>query len=314
MVIHTHPSSDEAVIELDRVVAALRKVRGRADTRRTGASPPPELPSRAGLAQVVEGVRTALFPAHFGTHGASDDAGVDAAVAGALDEALRILRDQVRRAFGLPAGHGGAPDGDPAFAAAQVVRAFAQQLARVADLLDADVRAAYEGEPTARSLAENLFGLPGVVAVIHHRIAHELHALDVPLIARTIAELARSATGIDIHPGATIGEGFFIDHGTGVVIGETAIIGSHVRVHQGVTLAAFRQSPDDIGTGAGEPRAPVVEDDVVLHAGATIVGRVTVGRGSTIGGNVWLARSVPPGSRVTQALARTETFLDGGGI
>jgi serine O-acetyltransferase len=149
---------------------------------------------------------------------------------------------------------------------------------------------------------EVLLCYPGVLAVIHHRIAHKLYALGVPLVARIISEAAHSSTGIDIHPGAQIGAGFFIDHGTGVVIGETAVIGERVRLYQAVTLGAKRFPADEAGTlQKGLPRHPVVEDDVVIYAGATILGRVTIGRGSTIGGNVWLTRSVPPGSQVTQA-------------
>jgi serine O-acetyltransferase len=143
---------------------------------------------------------------------------------------------------------------------------------------------------------------PGTQAIIHYRIAHVLHDLGLPLIARIITELAHSATGIDIHPGAVIGESFFIDHGTGVVIGETAIIGKHVRIYQAVTLGAKRFPTDENGNPLkGNARHPIVEDDVVIYAGATILGRITIGRGSAIGGNVWLTRSVPAGSNITQA-------------
>jgi serine O-acetyltransferase len=141
-----------------------------------------------------------------------------------------------------------------------------------------------------------------VRAAINHRIAHRLYALGVPLIARVIAELAHAETGIDIHPGATIGEGFFIDHGTGVVIGETAVLGRSVRLDQNVTLGAKRfHAGEDGHPEKGLPRHPIVEDDVVIYAGATVLGRVTIGRGSVIGGNVWLTRSVPSHSHVTQA-------------
>ena len=160
-----------------------------------------------------------------------------------------------------------------------------------------------------------LLSFPGIRAVIHHRIAHELYRLGAPIIARIIAELAHSATGIDIHPGAQIAGNFFIDHGTGVVVGETAVIGERVRLYQAVTLGAKRLPAD--GQGAlikGEPRHPVVEDDVVIYAGATVLGRVTVGRGSVIGGNVWLTRSVAPGSRIVQAQADKEVFENGAGI
>jgi serine O-acetyltransferase len=154
-------------------------------------------------------------------------------------------------------------------------------------------------------------------AIIQYRLAHTLHQLGVPLIARLISEIAHSTTGIDIHPGAEIGRGFFIDHGTGVVIGATAVIGENVRLYQAVTLGAKRFPTDPSGSLVkGEARHPVIEDNVVIYAGATILGRITVGRDSTIGGNVWLTQSVPPGSNITQARMRhdgndVQPVLDG---
>jgi serine O-acetyltransferase len=153
---------------------------------------------------------------------------------------------------------------------------------------------------------------PGIEAMIHHRLAHQLYSLGVPLLARIVAEKAHGQTGIDIHPGAQIGPGFFIDHGTGVVIGETALIGRNVRLYQAVTLGAKRFATDDDGhLQKGGARHPTVEDEVVIYAGATILGRVTIGRGSTIGGNVWLTRSVPPGSRIAQASTRDDSVVEG---
>jgi serine O-acetyltransferase len=200
-------------------------------------------------------------------------------------------------------------------AATRIVASFANELPRIYALLASDIRAAYDGDPSAKSVEEVLLSFPGIRAVIHHRIAHELYRLGTPIIARIIAELAHSATGIDIHPGAQIAGNFFIDHGTGVVIGETAVIGERVRLYQAVTLGAKRLPAD--GQGAlikGEARHPVVEDDVVIYAGATVLGRVTVGRGSVIGGNVWLTHSVPPDSRIVQAQAGKEFFENGAGI
>jgi serine O-acetyltransferase len=174
-------------------------------------------------------------------------------------------------------------------------------------LLDTDVQAAYHGDPAARSVDEVLICYPGIEAMIHHRLAHQLYSLGVPLLARIVAEKAHGQTGIDIHPGAQIGPGFFIDHGTGVVIGETAVLGERVRMYQGVTLGAKRFPADEKGhLEKGLPRHPIVEDDVVIYAGATILGRVTIGRGSIIGGNVWLTRSVPAGSHVLQASSHHE--------
>jgi serine O-acetyltransferase len=148
--------------------------------------------------------------------------------------------------------------------------------------------------------------------MIHYRLAHELHVLGLPLIARMIAEIAHSATGIDIHPGATIGHSFFIDHGTGVVIGETAVIGNRVRLYQAVTLGAKRFPTDANGQLIkGAPRHPILEDEVVIYAGATVLGRITIGKGSVIGGNVWLTHSVPPNSQISQASTKASTETNG---
>ena len=172
-----------------------------------------------------------------------------------------------------------------------IVRQFGAELPKVREALDLDVTAAYQGDPAAHSADEVLLCYPGVTAMIHHRLANVLYRLGVPMLARMVAEIAHADTGIDIHPGATIGRSFFIDHGTGVVIGETAIIGDRVR-HQMVTLGAKRFPPGENGElKKGLPRHPLIEDDVVIYAGATILGRITIGKGSTIGGNVWLTRS-----------------------
>ncbi|MBS0543560.1 MAG: serine acetyltransferase, partial [Proteobacteria bacterium] len=190
---------------------------------------------------------------------------------------------------------------------------FARGLPGLRMLLDKDVQAAFDGDPAARSVDEVLLCYPGVLAVIHHRLAHALHRLGAPLVARILSEIAHSETGIDIHPGAEIGSGFFIDHGTGVVIGETAIIGNRVRLYQAVTLGARRfASTNDGGIAKGGARHPIIEDDVVIYAGATVLGRITIGRGSSIGGNVWLTRSVSPGSHVTQASLQHERVQGGG--
>ena len=167
----------------------------------------------------------------------------------------------------------------------------------------------------ARTADEVLVCYPGIIAITHHRLAHLLYRLDCPLLARIISELAHSATGIDIHPGAEIQGSFFIDHGTGVVIGETAVIGERVRIYQAVTLGAKRFPTDEHGVLIkGKSRHPIVEDDVVIYAGATILGRITIGKGSSIGGNVWLTHSVPPGSVITQAKVSSELFDTGSGI
>ena len=182
-----------------------------------------------------------------------------------------------------------------------IVAAFLARLPEVKRLVGTDVQAAYEGDPAATSPMEVVMAYPGLYAVTIHRLAHELYVLKVPIIPRIMSELAHSKTGIDIHPGATIGERFFIDHGTGVVIGETCVIGNNVKLYQGVTLGALSFDKDPT-TGAlvkGIKRHPNVEDNVVVYAGATILGGDTViGHDSEIGGSVWLIDSVPPYSRV----------------
>lgn len=281
--------------EIDSVVGELRKIRDESLEHRHRRHRPPKLPSRKALAAVVEGLAAALFPNRLGPAGLTDE-GIDYFVGHTLDVALRELCDQVVRE--LRFAEAGV---DVEQCACHLVREFSRQLPSIRLLLDTDIRAAFEGDPAARSADEVLVCYPGITAITHHRIAHQLHRLGVPLIARIISEIAHSATGIDIHPGATIDESFFIDHGTGVVIGETAIIGKHVRLYQAVTLGAKRFETEEDGTLVkGNARHPIVEDDVVIYAGATILGRITIGKGSTIGGNVWLTKSVPPDTTVTQ--------------
>jgi serine O-acetyltransferase len=277
-----------------------------------GALTPHVLPSRDAMIGIVGDLSAALFPRYNGGADLSDE-GVRFYMGRCLDAGLGSLHEQVRRGLVLKC-----LDGDCAACtrrADEVMAAFVARLPAMRVLLGKDVMAAYEGDPAATSTDEAVFCYPGIVAMIHHRIAHELSVLGAPLIPRIIAELAHSTTGIDIHPGATIGGSFFIDHGTGVVIGETCRIGDRVRIYQGVTLGAKSFPTDDQGRlRKGIPRHPIVEDDVVIYAGATILGRITIGRGSSIGGNVWLVRSVPPGSRVAQAEARQELFEGGLGI
>ncbi len=307
------PASTESTWDLARVVAELRTARsapaeGRSKLPRRGP-----LPSREALDTIVRGLRSALFPNHFGSSDLTDTS-VDYFVGHTLDATLRALQQQTRRAL-LHEASPHADVGELERTAAQLVGAFAARLPRVRLLLESDIEAAYHGDPAAKSRAEIMFCYPGVSAIIHHRLAHELYLLGLTLLARVIAESAHSSTGIDIHPGAKIGERFFIDHGTGVVIGETAVIGSRVRLYQGVTLGAKSFPVDERGALIkGQIRHPVIEDDVVIYAGATIRGPVTIGAGSTIGGNVWLTRSVPPNSHVTQAQARNESFEGGAGI
>jgi len=260
-----------------------------------------EFPSREALKEIAEALCGALFPMRLGPPDLHQE-GENFYVGHTLDKALNALFLQVQLELGYNRRLQCEEKEGVEAHSAEIVQAFARQLPTLRGLLDTDVLAAYQGDPAARSVDEVLLCYPGILAVIHYRLAHTLYVLGVPLIARILAEIAHSATGIDIHPGAQIGEGFFIDHGTGVVIGETTVIGKHVRLYQAVTLGAKRFTQDESGAlEKGAPRHPILEDEVVVYAGATILGRITIGRGSSIGGNVWLTRSVPPGSNVSQA-------------
>lgn len=192
--------------------------------------------------------------------------------------------------------------------------AFLERLPAVKELLATDVEAIAHNDPAVKSRQEIVFCYPAVTAMLYYRTAHELHLLGIPVIPRMLTEFAHSATGIDIHPGATIGDHFAIDHGTGIVIGETTVIGSHVTLYQGVTLGARNFTYDGEGHPMNLPRHPILEDGVTVYSNASILGRVTIGRDSVIGGNVWLTRSVPEKSRILQGKTQDFAFSDGAGI
>lgn len=290
--------------QLQGIVGGLRGAREQWRTRNgrsSGEQGGRELPSREAMRRILEQLCGALFPMRLGPVDLREES-EDFYVGHTLDAALTALLAQARLELRYAARQGGGGEVDADAQALRVVQGFASALPGLRSLLDTDVLAAYHGDPAARSVDEVLLCYPGILAVIHHRLAHHLYNAGLPLLARISSELAHSATGIDIHPGAQIGPSFFIDHGTGVVIGETAIIGERVRIYQAVTLGAKRFPADESGQlQKGHPRHPIVEDDVVIYAGATILGRISIGKGSTIGGNVWLTRSVPPGSNLTQA-------------
>ena len=265
-----------------------------------------ELPSREIISDVADRLRAALFPTHYGSSDLSDES-IDYFVGDTLNIALTLLGEQLRRGLYFDSLPTPGNEADLARVAAEMTRDFAAQLPTIRALLVSDLHAAYQGDPAATSLSQILLCYPGITAIILYRFAHALHQLGARLIARLVSEIAHTRTGIDIHPAAKIGASFFIDHGTGVVIGETCVIGDRVRLYQAVTLGAKRFPVDGDGKLIkGVPRHPIVEDDVVIYAGATILGRITIGRGSTIGGNVWLTQSVGPGSNLSQAQMRSE--------
>ncbi|SOE50390.1 Serine acetyltransferase [plant metagenome] len=264
-----------------------------------------EFPSRDALARIAGQLKGALFPMRLGPQDMRHES-ENFYVGYTLSTALQALQEQAALELRYVARR---DDPDIAQVERQAhasVAAFAAALPRLRELLDSDVLAAYQGDPAARSVDEVLLCYPGVLALIHHRIAHQLYQEGLPLLARIVAELAHSETGIDIHPGATIGPGLFIDHGTGVVIGETARIGQRVRIYQAVTLGAKRFPVGADGAlEKGLARHPTVEDEVVIYAGATILGHITLGRGAIIGGNVWITEDVAPGTTITQASLRS---------
>ncbi|KLU26575.1 serine acetyltransferase [Caballeronia mineralivorans PML1(12)] len=297
-----------AAFDIDDIVQSLQTVRQqwREVQKRSLEPGGRELPAREALANIVETLKGVLFPMRLGPHDLRQES-ENFYVGHALDSALHGLFAQAQLELQYRDRHLSRDDENIATRAGVAVRAFAARLPEIRTLLDSDVLAAYHGDPAAGSVDEVLLCYPGVLAMIHHRLAHELYKLDLRLLARIVAELAHGETGIDIHPGARIGKGFFIDHGTGVVIGETTIIGDHVRVYQAVTLGAKRFPSNAEGhLEKGLARHPIVEDEVVIYAGATILGRVTLGRGAVIGGNVWLTHDVAPGANVTQAISRNE--------
>ena len=255
------------------------------------------LPSRSEISQLLADLTSIVFPGYF-VHDQVDELTCRYFVGERCARVLRGLERAIGRA--LMSTREGGSTGSPQHARLAHERAIdlIQRIPQIREVLDSDVRAALAGDPAATSASEVIMSYPGIEAITVHRISHYLAELGVPLIPRMMSELVHNRTGIDIHPRATIGDSFFIDHGTGVVIGETCVIGSRVKLYQGVTLGAL-----SVGAGlAVEPdakRHPTIEDDVTIYAGATILGGDTViGKGATIGGNVWLTHSVPPATTV----------------
>ena len=273
-----------------------------------------QLPSNPTVVQAVERIRSVLFPGYFGNSDLNTE-NIRYYVGATLDQIHLDLFEQIRRGFCFECGKFGVGCPECEEKAEAIAAEFLSSLPEIQKKLALDVQAAYDGDPAARSLDETIFCYPGIQAITYYRLAHQLFDLKVPIIPRIITEHAHSITGIDIHPGAKIGKSFFIDHGTGVVIGETCVIGNRVRVYQGVTLGAKSFDLDENGNPIkGVDRHPVVEDDVIIYSGATILGRIVIGKGSVIGGNVWVTRHVSPGSIITQKSVKVEKFEGGGGI
>jgi serine O-acetyltransferase len=300
------PVVDGQYWDIDGVTQELRAARDdwRAAHRNHSEHGDVGFPSRVRLEKIIAALCGALFPLRLGPSFVRAH-NEDAFVAETLQTALSRLYGQIRLELGYAKPEIGSDTLERD--AARIIGGFAASLPGLRRLLDRDVEAAYAGDPAARSVDEVLLCYPGVLAIVHHRLAHRLYELGAPLIARIVSEIAHGETGIDIHPGARIGESFFIDHGSGVVIGETAVVGNRVRLYQAVTLGARSFPSDETGVlTKGLDRHPIVEDDVVIYAGATILGRVTIGQGAVIGGNVWLTESIPAGSVIHQAFAERQ--------
>jgi len=269
------------------------------------------LPSTHTLHEIVELLRAIIFPGYFGEEIVNPNT-LEFYLGVQIERLFGLLKNQILN--GLRFNSTDSETEDSVGLAYETALNFINKIPELKRLLSTDIKATFDGDPAAHSYGEVIFCYPSIRAVFNHRIAHELLNLGIPVIPRVISELAHSETGIDIHPGAQIGEYFSIDHGTGVVIGETCIIGNHVRLYQGVTLGAVRFRMDENGLPLNIPRHPILEDNVVVYANANILGRITIGRDSTIGGNVWLTNSVPPGSRILQQKAIISSFYDGLGI
>lgn len=262
------------------------------------------LPSGKSLRRIVELSREILFPGYFGNSTVHRRT-INYHIGVNVEELFGLLTEQIQAGlcFGLentPSDNviKKIPDRDTA---ASIAARFISRLPEIRRILATDVEAAYYGDPAATCFGEIICCYPIIRAITNYRIAHELYMLNVPLIPRIITEMAHSETGIDIHPGAQIGHYFTIDHGTGVVIGATCIIGNNVKLYQGVTLGAKSFPLDENGNPIkGIARHPILEDDVIVYSNATILGRITIGKGATIGGNIWVTESVPAGSRIVQ--------------
>jgi len=258
------------------------------------------MPSVVILENIVNLIRAVLFPGYFGDSGVNSGSmvyhiGVN------IDKINTLLANQIKAGLCFDAETEEQICSEIAMQAQEKTNAFIAQLPEIRQMLYTDIIAAYNGDPAAKSFGEVIFCYPGIRAISNYRIAHALMKLDVPLIPRIITEMAHSETGIDIHPGARIGEFFNIDHGTGVVIGETAVIGDNVKMFQGVTLGARSFPLDEAGNPIkGIDRHPKIGNNVIIYSNSTILGPIKVGDGAVIGGNIWVDQDVPPGAKLVQ--------------
>jgi len=268
------------------------------------------IPSVKRLSEIVETIRIIVFPGYFGDIITNSNS-LKHYIAINLEKLELQLIDQIHKGICFNDERDCVQSTEQA---QQLALTFIDRLPEIKRLISTDVKATFDADPAARSYGEVIFCYPAIRTLLNHRIAHELLKLEIPILPRIISELAHSETGIDIHPGAQIGEYFSIDHGTGVVIGETCVIGNHVLIYQGVTLGAKRFTFDENGIPLNIPRHPIIEDNVVIYANANVLGRITIGSNSIIGGNVWVTSNVPPNSKIVQQKAVETSFDHGSGI
>ncbi|HEY9551002.1 MAG TPA: serine acetyltransferase [Prevotella sp.] len=289
-------------------VAILAKV-SEEEERATPAKDVP-LPSVEALHSIVELVKMIVFPGFFDRRQA--DSNIRSYHIGVnMERLLSLLQQQICLAQLSGEGEN---EGYEAKDAKDIALAFIDRMPEIKRLLYTDVEAIFSDDPSVSNYSEVIFSYPVVEAMLHYRVAHELLRQGVPVIPRIITEQAHAKTGIDIHPGAQIGEYFSIDHGTGVVIGETCVIGNHVTLYQGVTLGAKNYKLESLGRPMNIPRHPIIEDHVTIYSNSTLLGRITIGHDTVIGGNIWLTHSVPPHSKILQSKALDVSFTGGLGI
>ena len=256
------------------------------------------------LIEIIDEIRKVLFPGFFDNNKVRSEY-LKFLVGERLEFIQYHLKKQVSNAFANQDVCRECSKAQAEEKAEEVVFEFLKKIPKIREYLNTDIQAAYDGDPAAYSTDEIIFCYPAVHAILHQRVAHELLKLGVPVLPRIITEMAHSETGIDIHPGAAIGGYFTIDHGTGVVIGETCIIGKNVKLYQGVTLGAKSFPLDQDGKPIkGIPRHPILEDNVIVYSNATILGRITIGKDATVGGNIWVTEDVPAGARIVQTKAK----------
>ncbi len=263
------------------------------------------LPSARVLCEIIELSRSILFPGYFG-NSTINSRTINYHIGVNVEKLFGLLSEQILAGlcFGKSEECTTCSE-QQREEAARLAAKFISKLPEMRRILATDVEAAYNGDPAAQSFGEVLFCYPAIRAISNYRIAHELLELGVPLIPRIITEMAHSETGIDIHPGARIGSYFTIDHGTGVVIGATSIIGQNVKLYQGVTLGAKSFPLDADGKPIkGIPRHPILEDNVIVYSNATILGRITIGKNAVVGGNIWVTENVPAGAKIVQTKAK----------